>query len=60
MLLYNNGEVIKVTDEEMIMGLGIVIVILCAIFCIAISMAFAWGVGIGTIAMLTGYYYDEK
>jgi hypothetical protein len=60
MLLYNNDEVRKMTDEEMVMGLGIVIVILCTIFCIAISMAFAWGVGIGIIAMLTGYYYDEK
>lgn len=53
-------EVRDMSDEQMVMGLGIVIVIICAIFSLLLSPTFIWGIAIGVVTMLIGYYFDEN
>lgn len=47
------------SNEQMVMGLGIVIVIICAIFSFLLNPAFLWGITVGVVTMLIGYYFDE-
>jgi hypothetical protein len=47
------------SDEQAVMGLGIVLTILCTILSIFISHYFLWGVAFGIVAMLIGYFFDE-
>ena len=54
------AEVRNMSNEQMVMGLGIVIVIICAIFSLLLSPTFIWGIAIGVVTMLIGYYFDEN